>query len=55
MRKYNVTQQTKGKQGDVSDPVLPEFNVGMRVKESVLRNLRALSDLTLRLSYATQH
>ena len=36
-------------------PAPQKFNVGMRVKESVLHNLRASSDLTLPPSYATQH
>ena len=36
-------------------PVPPKFNVGMCMQDSVLRNLRASSTLTLRPLYATQH
>ena len=49
----NVTQQMKHGQANVSAPVPPKFNVGMRVKESVLRSLRVSSTLTLRPLYAT--
>ena len=50
-----VAQQTKHEQAYAADPVPPQFNVGVRVTESVLGNLRVLSTLTLRPFYATQH
>ena len=51
----SVTQEMKHEQATGSTPVPPNFNVGMCLKESVLRSLRVSSELTLRPIYATQH
>ena len=55
MANHNVAQEKKHEHANASAPRAPKFNVGMCMKESVLRSLRVSSTLTLRQFDATQH